>query len=176
MWRVRRVVTATDKDGESYFLSDGTAANLKEMAGMAGLYLTDLWETAGPRANNNGTADAASRPVHLEPPDGGTILRIVEFPPDKDWRGKRDVSDAFTSIGAGHAPVAGHDDPMMHITNTVDYIIVLKGEIYAVMDKGETLLRQGDILIQRGTNHSWHNRSDQPCVIAAVLVSAYPAN
>jgi quercetin dioxygenase-like cupin family protein len=85
------------------------------------------------------------------------------------------VSDAFSSIDAGHAPLSGHDDPMMHITNTVDYIIVLQGEIYAVMDQGETLLRPGDVLIQRGTNHSWHNRSDEPCVIAAVLVSADPA-
>jgi mannose-6-phosphate isomerase-like protein (cupin superfamily) len=172
MWRARRVLTATDDNGKSYVLSDGTASNFKEMAGMDGLYLTDLWETKGPRANNNGTDDAAARPVHLEPPDGGTILRIVEFPPDKNWRGKRDVSSAFSSIEAGHAPVSGHDDPMMHITRTVDYIIVLQGEIYAVMDKGETLLRQGDVLVQRGTNHSWHNRSDQPCVIAAVLVSA----
>ena len=175
MWRVRRVVTATDAKGKSYLASDGVADNYKEMAGMEGLYLTDLWETTGPRANNKGTADAAARPVHLEPPDAGTILRIVEFPPDKNWRGKRDVSDAFSSIDAGHAPVSGHDDPMMHITNTVDYIIVLQGEIYAVMDQGETLLRPGDVLIQRGTNHSWHNRSDRACVIAAVLVSADPA-
>jgi mannose-6-phosphate isomerase-like protein (cupin superfamily) len=175
MWRVRRVVTATDDKGESYFLSDAIAENHKEMAGMAGLYLTDLWETTGPRANNKGTADAAARPVHLEPPDGGTILRIVEFPPDKNWRGKGDASSAFSSIGAGHAPVAGHHDPMMHITNTVDYIVVLKGEIYAVMNNGETLLRQGDVLVQRGTSHSWHNRSDLPCIIAAILVSADPA-
>jgi mannose-6-phosphate isomerase-like protein (cupin superfamily) len=172
MQRFRRVVTATDDNGKSYFLSDGVAENYKEMAGMDGLFLTDLWETAGPRADNRGTQDAAARPVHLEPPDGGTILRIVEFPPDKNWRGKRDVSEAFTSIAAGHAPVAGHGDPMMHITGTVDYILVLQGEIVAVMDKGETLLKAGDVLIQRGTNHSWHNRSDQPCVIAAVLVSA----
>jgi len=174
MQRFRRVITATDENGKSYFHSDGIAENHKEMSGMNGLYLTDLWETTGPRASNRGTDDAASRPVHLEPPDGGTILRIVEFPPDKNWRDKRDVSGAFLSIGAGHAPVAGHGDPMMHITSTVDYIIVLSGEIYAVMDKGETLLKSGDVLIQRGTNHSWHNRSDQPCVIAAVLVSADP--
>jgi mannose-6-phosphate isomerase-like protein (cupin superfamily) len=176
MWRVRRLVTATDQDGKSYFHSDGIAQNCKEMSGMDGLYLTDLWETKGQRADNRRTEDAASRPVRLEPPDGGTILRIVEFPPDKNWRGKRDLSGAFSSIGAGHAPVAGHADPMMHITGTVDYIIVLEGEIYAVMDKGETLLKRGDILVQRGTNHSWSNRSDQPCVIAAVLVSAHPAH
>jgi mannose-6-phosphate isomerase-like protein (cupin superfamily) len=172
--RIRRVVTATGQDGKSYFLADGPAPNSKEMTGMTGLYLTDLWESAGPKARNDGTRDAADRPVRLEPSDGGTIFRIVEFPPDKNWRGKGDSSKAFASVQAGHAPVSGHDDPMMHITDTVDYLIVLKGEIYAVMDKGETLLRQGDVMIQRGTNHSWHNRSDAPCLVAAILVSAEP--
>jgi quercetin dioxygenase-like cupin family protein len=63
----------------------------------------------------------------------------------------------------------------MHTTATVDYIIVLKGEIYAILDKGEKLLKQGDILVQRGTNHSWSVRGAEPCVIAAILVSAKPA-
>ncbi len=63
---------------------------------------------------------------------------------------------------------------MMHKTSTVDYIIVLKGEIYAIMDKGETLLKAGDVLVQRGTNHSWSVRGNDPCIIAAVLVSAEP--
>ena len=63
---------------------------------------------------------------------------------------------------------------MMHATATVDYIIVLKGEIWAILDKGEKLLRQGDILIQRGTNHSWSVRTRKPCVIAAILIGARP--
>jgi quercetin dioxygenase-like cupin family protein len=63
---------------------------------------------------------------------------------------------------------------MMHKTSTVDYIIVLRGEIYAIMDRGETLLKPGDILVQRGTNHSWSVRGNEPCIIAAVLVSAAP--
>ena len=63
---------------------------------------------------------------------------------------------------------------MMHKTDTVDYIIVLKGEIYAVMETGEKLLRAGDILVQRGTNHSWSVRGNEPCIVAAVLVSAKP--
>ena len=93
-----------------------------------------------------------SRPVRLEPPDGGTILRVIQFPPDKNWRGKRDVSWTILHRSAPITrPVASHSDPMMHITGTVDYIIVLKGEIYAVMDKGETLLKRGDVLVQRGT-------------------------
>jgi quercetin dioxygenase-like cupin family protein len=63
---------------------------------------------------------------------------------------------------------------MMHKTATVDYIIVIKGEIWAIMEKGETLLKPGDVLVQRGTNHSWSVRGNEPCVIAAVLVSAEP--
>ena len=65
MWRTRRIVTAIDQDGKSYFHSDGQAENYKEMTGMNGLYLTDLWETKGPRADNRGTNDATSRPVRL---------------------------------------------------------------------------------------------------------------
>jgi mannose-6-phosphate isomerase-like protein (cupin superfamily) len=174
VWRVRRVVTGHDKDGKSSFVIDGLAPNVKEMASMPGLALTDLWETATAPASNAGTRDAADRPVRLEPPRGGTILRIVEFPPDDQWRKAADARAAFESIGAGHAQDSRSADPMMHKTATVDYIIVLKGEIWAIMDKGETLLKPGDILVQRGTNHSWSVRGNEPCIIAAVLVSAEP--
>lgn len=174
VWRVRRVVTGHDAEGNSVFLTDGPAPNVKEMAAMPGLALTDLWETKGAPARNEGTADDADRPVRLEPPRNGTILRIVEFPPDSAWRGRTDGRAGFDSIGAGHAQDAHSADPMMHKTATVDYIIVLKGEIHAIMDKGETLLKPGDVLIQRGTNHSWSVRGDAPCIIAAVLVSAAP--
>jgi quercetin dioxygenase-like cupin family protein len=63
--------------------------------------------------------------------------------------------------------------PGMHKTNTLDYAVVLSGEIYAVMDEDEVLLNAGDCLIQRGTNHAWSNRTDQPCRIAFVLVDAH---
>ena len=174
IWRVRRVLTGHDSEGKSTLIADGLAPNVKEMASMPGLALTDLWETTGAPANNDGHADAATRPVHLEPPKNGTILRIVEFPPDSAWRQSADAREAFKSIGAGHAPDRKSADPMMHRTSTVDYIIVLKGEIHAVMEKGETLLRAGDILVQRGTNHSWSVRGNEPCIVAAVLVNARP--
>lgn len=112
--------------------------------------------------------------MRLEPPRSGSILRIVEFPPDSAWRDKADAKAAFDSIGAGHAKDKHNADPMMHKTSTVDYIIVLKGEIYAIMEKGETLLKEGDILIQRGTNHSWSVRGNEPCIVAAILVGAKP--
>jgi hypothetical protein len=174
VWRVRRVVTGHDKDGQSMFVTDGPAPNVKEMASMPGLALTDLWETTGAPASNAGNRDAADRPVRLEPRANGTILRIVEFPPDSQWRKGADARKAFESIGAGHAQDRHSADPMMHKTATVDYIIVLKGEIWAIMDKGETLLKAGDILVQRGTNHSWSVRGGESCIIAAVLVSAAP--
>ena len=174
IWRVRRVLTGHDADGNSTFIADGLAPNVKEMASMPGLALTDLWETRGAPASNAGHEDAADRPVRLEPPKNGSILRIVEFPPDSQWRSRADAREAFGSIGAGHAADKRSSDPMMHRTRTVDYIIVLKGEIHAVMEQGETLLRAGDILVQRGTNHSWSVRGNEPCIVAAVLVNAKP--
>jgi len=174
VWRVRRVVTGHDRDGKSVFLMDGSAPNVMEMASMPGLALTDLWETGGAPADNSGAEDAAARKVRLEPPRNGTILRIVEFPPDSAWRDLANAREAFDSIQAGHAPDRQSSDPMMHKTATVDYIIVLKGEIWAIMDTGEKLLKAGDILVQRGTNHSWSVRTNEPCIIAAVLVNAKP--
>ena len=174
IWRVRRVLTGHDSEGRSTFIADGEAPNVKEMASMPGLALTDLWETTGAPASNEGDKDAAARPVRLEPPRNGTILRIVEFPPDSAWRESADAQAAFKSIGAGHAKDKASSDPMMHKTSTVDYIIVLKGEIYAIMETGEKLLRAGDILVQRGTNHSWSVRGTEPCIVAVVLVSAKP--
>jgi mannose-6-phosphate isomerase-like protein (cupin superfamily) len=173
-WRVRRVVTGHNAKGRSCFLMDGPAPNVKEMESMPGVALTDLWETTSSPASNEGSADATARPVRLEPPKDGTLLRIVEFPPDSQWRGRADAGRAFDSIGAGHAPDKASDDPMRHKTGTVDYIIVLKGEIYAIMDEGETLLKTGDILVQRGTNHSWSVRGNEPCIVAAILVNAHP--
>ena len=125
-------------------------------------------------ANNSGNSDAADRPVVLEPPANGTIIRVVEFPPDSAWRNNADAKEAFSSIGAGHATDDSVSDPMMHKTATVDYLIVLKGEIWAILEDGEVCLKQGDVMVQRGTNHSWSVRTDEPCLLAAILVNATP--
>lgn len=172
--KIRRVVTGHDGAGKSVFVIDGEATAVKEMDSMPGLALTDLWQTDGAPADNAGNRDAADRPIVLEPPPRGTIFRIVEFPPDEAWRGRADAAEAFDSIGAGHAADASSDDPMMHKTSTVDYLIVLKGEIWAVLDDGETCLKQGDVMVQRGTNHSWSVRNGKPCLLAAILVGAEP--
>lgn len=172
--RIRRVVTGHDEGGRSVFVADGDATAVMEMESMPGLALTDLWETAGAPADNAGRGDAADRPVVLEPPPRGTVFRIVEFPPDSAWRDRADAREAFESIGAEHAADRTSDDPMMHRTATVDYLVVLKGEIWAILDSGEVCLRQGDVMVQRGTRHSWSVRTDEPCLLAAVLVDADP--
>jgi hypothetical protein len=157
------------------FIADGPAMTVKEMESMPGLALTDLWVTNGAPARNAGNEDAvAGRDIVLEPPHGGTIFRVVEFPPDSAWRNKADADAAFASIGAGHAKDKSTADAMMHKTATIDYLIVLKGEIWAILDEGEVLLKQGDVMIQRGTNHSWSVRTDEPCLLAAILVDADP--
>jgi len=172
--RVRRVVTGHDAQGRSIILSDGPATSVKEIPTFPGLALTDFWETSGAPASNAGSADAANRPVHLEPAKNGTLFRLVEFPPDANRPKDSDSSAGFKSIGAGHVQDRASHDPMMHKTSTVDYAVVVKGEIHAVMEKGETLLRAGDVLVQRGTNHSWSVRGKEPCLVAFVLVSAEP--
>jgi hypothetical protein len=173
--KIRRVVTGQDAQGRSIILSDGPATSVKEMAPtFPGLALTDFWETTSSPASNAGSADAANRPVHLEPGPNGTIFRMVEFPPDSSRPEGADSREGFKAIGAGHAQDSGHSDPMMHKTATVDYAIVVKGEIHAVMEKGETLLRAGDVLVQRGTNHSWSVRGKEPALVAFILVGAEP--
>jgi mannose-6-phosphate isomerase-like protein (cupin superfamily) len=172
--KFRRVVTGLDAQGRSTVLFDDQNGRVKEMESMPGVALTDIWETTTAPANNSGVSDAIDRAVRLEPLPGGSIFRIVEFPPDANWRGHANAAAAFASIGAHTAHDDGSSDPMRHKTATIDYIIVLEGEMHAVLDTGEVLLRAGDLFVQRGTVHSWSVKGDQPCIIAAILINAKP--
>ncbi len=172
--QVRRVITGHNAAGKSCILKDGLASNAMEMGSMAGLLVTDLWETASAPADNSGDKDNADRPIRLEPPPNGTLFRIVEFPPDSLWKNSASGSEGFESIGAGHVVNQDSDDPMMHVTKTTDYAIVLEGEVWAVMEDGETRLKAGDVLVQRGTMHSWSVRTDEVARVAFILVDAAP--
>jgi len=171
---IRRVVTGHDARGRSIIVRDGPSPHVLTIPGRDDFGLTNLWVTDETPAENAGSADAATRPVVLEPPAHGSIFRVVEFPPDKAAAGF-DRKAAFGSMGADHAmdPDASRH-PGMHKTATVDYAIVVSGEIWALMDEGETLLKPGDCLVQRGTNHAWSNRSDAPCQVAFILIAAMP--
>ena len=171
---IRRIVTGHDAKGRSIIVSDGPSPHVLRLPGRDDFALTNLWVTDATPARNDGNADAAARTVVLEPPRNGTIFRVVEFPPERGG-GAFDRDAAFAAMGAEHAMDAdGARHPGMHKTATVDYAIVLSGEIYALMDEGETLMKAGDCLVQRGTNHAWANRSDAPCLVAFILVSATP--
>jgi hypothetical protein len=172
---VRRVVTGHDAQGRSVIASDGASPHTIAISESPAFGMTDLWVTHDAPADNGGTADPAAREIVLEPPPRGTIVRVVEFPPDAQIAGKFDRVKAFAAIAAREAlDPDGTRHPGKHRTHSVDYAIVLSGEIWAVLDVGETLLRAGDCLVQRGTNHAWSNRSNAPCLVAFILVGAKP--
>ncbi len=168
---MKRIVTGHDAQGRSIFIiNDEPKASILEKAG--GLRLTELWATSGTPADNSGTADAALRPRRIEPDPRGTVCRVIEYPPDSVRLKTLKPEDHFAAMGAKAADAATRRHPGMHRTDTLDYAIILSGEIYALLDEGEVCLKAGDVLVQRGTNHAWSNRTDQPCVIAFVLIDA----
>jgi mannose-6-phosphate isomerase-like protein (cupin superfamily) len=174
--KIRRVVTGHTAEGKSTFIFDGEAANVREM--LPGLFTTELWITRATPADNNGNGDAADAFPYLEPPRTGSAFRVVEFPPEASWRNRADAAEkakkGWEAIGAGHAQKKESSNPMMHTTPSVDYAIVLSGEIWAIVDTGEVLLKAGETLVQRGTAHAWSNRTDKPCLVAFVLIGATP--
>ena len=172
--RHRRVVTGHDAHGRSVVLMDGESPHSFFLEKAGGLQLTELWETRSAPADASGTKDAADHERRIEPVGDGTVFRIIEYPPDTVRLKSIDPESFYPGMGARAAERTARRHPGMHKTHTVDYCIVLSGEIYAVLDEGEVLLRAGDCLIQRGTNHAWSNRTDEPCVIAFVLVAAKP--
>jgi mannose-6-phosphate isomerase-like protein (cupin superfamily) len=161
---IRRVVTAEDAEGNSRIVEDAPATAIRTVPERSGYRAVNVWRT---------NADAVEKHQGILPPKGGTILRVIDFPPEPRDEGelKRMLDATFGGIykDAAHDKRAGKH-PGMHRTETVDYAIVLEGEIWAVMDEGETLLRAGDVLIQRGTNHAWANRSSATARIAFVLI------
>jgi len=173
---IRRVVTGHNAQGKSIFIKDGSAPHVySRTAGSA--VVTELWETRSAPAKNKGNEETTNRPFQLHPPKNGTVFRIIHYPPDKARLSALKKEQAMGEDGSGrHAATdtgnARH--PGFHKTNSVDYAIVLQGEIVAMMDEGEVVLQQGDVLIQRGTNHAWSNRTNHVATLAFVLVDAEP--
>jgi hypothetical protein len=170
----RRFVSGHDAAGKSVFILN-EAQPVTHAVGSGGTRVTELWETRSAPADNSGTADATDRPFRLPPPHNGSVFRIVEYPPDATriavLRGQTSHDDA----GEGYTRDFAHArHPGFHKTSTIDYAIVLNGEIYALMDEGEELMRAGDVLVQRGTNHAWSNRTNEAVLIAFVLIDALP--
>lgn len=174
---IRRVVTGHNAQGKSVFLTDGPATHVRQRS-PGSTTVTELWGTDVSPASNAGAEDPALQPYRLPPPSNGSVFRIISYPPDAVRLASLAAEHAAASDdGTGRAAAldrTGARHPGFHKTDSVDYAIILSGEIYALMDEGETLLKQGDVLIQRGTNHAWSNRSDAPAVLAFVLIGAEP--
>ena len=168
---IRRVVTGDGADGKSRVIEDAPATAIKIVAERPGYRAVNVWRTTGFPCPVN-EIDSIKEHKGILPARNGTILRIIDFPPEpKDPAElKRRLHATFGGIYADAAHDKNARHPGMHTTDTVDYAIVLEGEIWSVMDEGETLLRAGDVLIQRGTNHAWANRSDRTARIAFVLM------
>src|SRR5262249_25071562 len=138
-----------------------------------------IWLTDSAPVMIAGFRDPVTQPHAIEPPRGGSLCRIVTFPPDGVFRGKVGAEEAaafFDAIGwpgaATYSATAPH--PYMQRTQTLDFCLVLDGEITLVLDTAEVHLMAGDTVVQRGTNHAWSNRSSRPCTVAFSLHDAAP--
>lgn len=163
---LRRLVTAEDAEGRSYFLFDGPAPNRVIDPGVPKAQV--IWATGEAAAPGDDPAPAGQRFGFHSP--GGSVFRIAEFPPDAqaDLAG---LTRFLDKEGVGDSKPRHF---WFHKTRTLDYALCLEGEIYAMMDKEERLMKPGDVLVQRATNHSWSNRSDKPCRMAFILIDLPP--
>jgi len=139
----------------------------------AGNASTLLWVTDETPAVLSGTKDDADREIAVPPPRRGTIFRIAEFPPHTGGE-VRDNAAVLRDFGIGPDVKRGHAPrhPAIHRTRSLDYVIVLEGEIDLLLDEGEVRLRAGDVVVQRGTNHAWINRGRSTCRLGMVFIDA----
>jgi hypothetical protein len=162
---VRRIVTGENDAGRSMIVSDGPARNIA-LPAHSPMVAQVLWATGEGAAPGDDPAPEGH--VFGFHSDGGTILRIVDFPPDETCNSEQ----VLTFLDEND--VRDRERPRhfwFHKTPSLDYAIVLDGEIYAMLDEGEALMQAGDVLIQRATNHSWSNRSGRNCRMAFVLIA-----
>ena len=171
---IRRVVTGKDATGKAVVLMDSAAPNV-HVRKEAGLAATFLWLTNSFPALLDQHQGPDSQRTGIAPPPNGTIFRVVEFAPENEITADYETRLQLTRQ-LGLAPEGSTRDrprdPGMHRTRSLDYAIVLSGEIDMLLDDSEVHLQAGDVVVQQGTNHAWVNRSERPCQIAFVLIDA----
>ncbi|MFX1374083.1 MAG: cupin domain-containing protein, partial [Promethearchaeota archaeon] len=166
----RRVITGHNDEGKSIVAYDGPPIKLRS--------LFEMWVTDSSPADNKHKIDAAKRKVRLEPPPNGSIFRFFkifsENPSISTEELEKDIATRFAAMDATHCRIDTSRSPGMHKTKTIDYIILLEGEVTLLLDEGEVDLKPFDVVIQRGTNHAWVNKGSKPALLAAVLIDAEP--
>ena len=168
--KVRRIVTGVNAAGRSCILSDTRFPTTDVAVGEP--VRVGLWTTEAAPASNTGTHDPVPEGVIVRTPPahrGGSVVRITDIPPDRTHAYD---PDNLRQRGCKTTPDRSARHPGFHATDTVDYAICLEGEVWAVLDEDKTLMRPGDVLIQRGTYHAWANRSDTICRMAFILIDA----
>ena len=170
---MRRIITGHNEEGKSVIKIDGPPArSIGEDVG--GLF--ELWNTDGNDIISTDSFDRADDEIILSPPDGGTKFRYFQINPLPDGVPEEMMqeiaADAFKKIGAAHHRVDTSKHPAMHKTETIDYIILLKGDVTLILDEEEVDLKPFDVVIQRGTNHAWVNNGDEPALLIAVLIDS----
>lgn len=172
----RRVITGHDADNKAIIVSDAPPTHVQLVGGPGGPTFYEIWHTLETPALIHSRPDEADETgLVLPPPENGTRIRVIDFPPEGDAIRNLTGADAvekFKSMGDEHAATSqqGAPHPLMHKTRTVDYGIILEGEITMILDRGETMLHAGDVVIQYGTNHAWANRSGNNCRMAFILI------
>jgi len=174
--RVRRVVTGHDAAGKAIVVSDGLAPAVHTNPLRPGHWSVDIWRTATtPARIERKPVDPTPGPRKQLPQKYGTVVRIADFAPESEALRNLDPESAkkvFAAMGNESASTfkSTGRHPMMHRTETIDYAIMLSGELTLVLDDTDVVLREGDVVVQCGTNHAWSNRSGKPARIAFVLV------
>ena len=169
--RVRRIVTGHNATGKSVFVEDRICPHVVKRAN--GNTIVELWSTDEHPVDNSGYEDPGIPNKVLDTGKDGSLFHIVIYPPDAERIAATEAAKArVEQISARYEGKGRHFG--FHATETLDYAIVLKGEIYALMDEGELKMTEGDVLIQRGTAHAWSNRSNQPCSVLFAMIPANP--
>ncbi|GAA5194053.1 hypothetical protein GCM10023346_20580 [Arthrobacter gyeryongensis] len=166
--QARRVITGVNADGKSCFVSDGLTPH--RLPG-PGITKCDIWRISDLPVSYN-DADGINDGVVTEPPNGGLVFRQATFAPDSEWDQTLGYSDSKGQL-RGTVPLEESGGvPGFHFTDSVDIVTVLNGEIVAVTETEEKVLRAGDTIIMRGVKHAWCNRTDRPVTVQSIMISA----
>ncbi|WP_150815972.1 cupin domain-containing protein [Pseudomonas fluorescens] len=177
--KIRRIVTGHDEQGHSVFVSDDFAPRAQSFASIPGHAMAQLWTTPALPALLEQSSDPTLDRASLIPSQGGTSLAIFDFPPDTVMHKPLDGVQAFNELSAALPGLIESFEPVnpgMHTTATIDYGIILEGEMWLELDNGQSRrVRAGDVVIQNGTRHAWRNKSERIARALFVMIGVSPS-
>ena len=167
---VRRIVVVDEND-KSKALCDGPSPDVRTDPARPGFSSTRIWVTDRTPARIKGVSETLHMPHTIEPPPGGSVCRVMTFPPDDVYKGKvgaKEVAAYFAAMGspAASAWSAAAKHPYLQHTATFDYCVVLEGELVLVLDDKEVVFKQGEVALLKGVRHAWSNRTASRALLA----------